>query len=186
MKFALRILLPLSLILNIYYLSFYYQQYQSKEANKSIFPSKQNAKTDGTNYLQKRIIKEYPDLKSKNYYFINIWNLVCGPCIKEMPILDSMVTKIDREKIGCIFLTENGDKVVNDFLKRRKNKVRNFTFINNADYYISAIMSQKESQVTTYPIQLIIDLSGNIKYFASGAIQNVNDTTLINFMNRLP
>jgi thiol-disulfide isomerase/thioredoxin len=186
MKFILRILLPISLIVNVYYGSFYYQQYKMREANKSMFPSKENAREDGMIYLKKRIMKDYQQLASKKYYFINIWNLVCGPCIKEMPMLDTLVTNINRTKIGCIFLTENGDKVVNDFLKRRKHVPVNFSFINDADYYISSVMSQKESQVTSYPIQLIVDPEGNILYFASGAIQNANDTTLINFMNRLP
>ncbi|MES2514183.1 MAG: redoxin domain-containing protein [Bacteroidota bacterium] len=186
MKFILRVLLPISLVVNIYYVSQHYQQYQIDQANKSMFPSKEHAREDGMIYLKKRIVDNYANLKSKKYYFINIWNLVCGPCIKEMPLLDSMVMHIDRKKIGCIFLTENGDKVVNDFLERKKHRPINFSFINDADYYISSVMSQKESQVTTYPIQLVIDLEGNIKYFASGTIESANDTTLINFMNRLP
>lgn len=186
MKFILRVLLPISLIVNVFFLTIYYQKYKTKKENESLYPSKENAKTDGTAYLKKRIISEYPELISKKYYFINIWNLVCGPCIKEMPILDSLANHIDREKIGCVFLTENGDKVVGDFLKRKKRNLNNFTFINDAGYYISSIMTLKRSEVTPYPIQLIIDVNGNIKYFASGTIQSTNDTTLINLMNRLP
>ncbi|MES2762412.1 MAG: redoxin family protein [Bacteroidota bacterium] len=186
MKFVLRVLLPISLIVNAYYLSRYYQQYKVAQENKSIFPSKENAKNDGMTYLRKIFKTEYPELISKEYYFINIWNLVCGPCLKEMPVLDSLVVKIDQKKIGCIFLTENGDKVVRDFLKRKNRNIHNFTFINDANYYILSILKQKESQITTYPIQLIIDKNGDIKYFESGAIQNANDTTLINLINRLP
>src|SRR5688500_13869120 len=46
---------------------------------------------------------KFPELSAKKYYYINIWASFCGPCIKEMPWLDSLAGTIERKDVGYIF-----------------------------------------------------------------------------------
>ncbi len=187
MKFVVRIALPISLIFNVYFLYQVYENYQfHKITSNNLFSIKKISFPSGTNYLLNRLKKEQPQLINKNYIFINIWNIGCGPCIKEMPILDSLSLNINRKDIGYVFLTENSKDLITSFLKRKKIITENFVFINDANDYISSVLNEKGIKNKAYPIQLIIDKNGTIIHFDRDIIKNSKDTALINLIENLP
>ncbi len=186
MKHLLKIIFLLSLFINIYFIFIKITLYKAKQNFTVPFLIKDVSKKDGVDFLMNRIRKENPKLLPKKYYLINIWDIMCAPCIKEIPILDSLAYNIQRKDIGYIFLTENGNKIIFDLIKRKKIKVDNFVFMNDANDYISSVLKEKNVKNKSYPIQLIINKNGEIKYFDGGVIKTSNDTTLINIINKLP
>lgn len=187
MKSIIKIGLPISLLLNIWFLYKIYQNYQFRTTFSShIFSVKKISLDSGTSYLLNRIKKEQPNLVNKKYLFINIWNIGCGPCIKEIPTLDSLSLKIKRKDVGFVFLTENGEKLIASFLKRKQINVQNFVYINDANDYISSILNSKGLKSKSYPIQIIIDKKGNIKYFSRDVVKSSKDSMLIKVIDKLP
>ena len=141
---------------------------------------------DGSNFLLEKIrTSGDKNLKNKKYYFISIWNTMCKPCIKEMPMLDTLAMTINREDLGYIYLTENGNKMINEFRKKHKLNSRNFSFINDADIYISSILKSHNLKNRQYPIQIIIDSVGNIKHFQIGTLESSKDTIILNCVKKL-
>lgn len=141
----------------------------------------------GNIFLFKKIKELSPEYqKSKKYYFISIWNTLCRPCVKEMPLLDSLADNINRKDLGYIFITENGDKSINQFREKHKINSRNFIFINDADTYISSVLNEKKIKIRQYPIQLIINKNGSIIYCQTGTIDSPKDSTILRAIKNLP
>ena len=178
MKIILRLFLPLSLVFNTWFLYKYYKGIQFKNTYESVFTAKYTNFNDGTNYLLNRIKAEQPKLNNKKYFFICIWNMACGPCVKEMPTLDSLIENIGRNDIGCIHLTENGNALVNKFLKQKKITLRNFVFMNDGNDYILSLLKQQNIKNKSYPMQLILNDKGEIQYFGGSFIQSSKDSIL--------
>ena len=83
--------------------------------------------------------KKYPELADKKYFYINMWAMFCGPCIKEMPWLDSLAGAMERKDVAYIFLAGESDKATNSMLERKKYKIKNFVYLNNMSDFISAV-----------------------------------------------
>jgi thiol-disulfide isomerase/thioredoxin len=178
----------LSLSCNVYVVYDYCQRLQEKYLADAFIENvkiKNISLKEGDDFLFEKIKSSYPELKNKKYYFISIWNTMCGPCIKEMPLLDSLADTINRNDFGFIFLTENGDKMIREFIERRKISSKNFNFINDADVYISSILQSHHLKTRQYPIQLIIDINGDMKYFKTGTIETTSDSLVINCIRGL-
>lgn len=77
-------------------------------------------------------------------------------------------------------------KTINEFREKYKMNSRNFNFINDADIYISSILESHNLKNRVYPIQLIIDKNGNIKYFQTGAFESSKDSLVISCTKKLP
>ena len=186
---VLYITLVISLGCNIYCGFDYYQKLQNKKSIERImgnFNIKNVSTIDGSSFLLEKIrMSDDKSLKNKKYYFISIWNTMCKPCIKEMPMLDTLAMTINREDLGYIYLTENGNKMINEFRKKHNINSRNFSFINNADNYISSILKSHNLKNRQYPIQIIIDSVGNIKHFQIGTIESSKDTVILNCVKKL-
>jgi thiol-disulfide isomerase/thioredoxin len=167
----------------------YYKMIQNEKLTKLFiknFNIKDVSTLDGSNFLLEKIrTSGDKSLKNKKYYFISIWNTMCKPCIKEMPMLDTLAMTINREDLGYIYLTENGDKMINEFRKNHTINSRNFSFINDADNYISSILKSHNLKNRQYPIQIIIDSVGNIKHFQIGTIESSKDTVILNCVKKL-
>lgn len=180
------IALILSLGFNAYFIYNFYQTYWLKKTFTEVFDGKYDNVTDGTAYLLNRIAREQPQLLKKKYYFISIWNMACGPCIKEMPTLDSLAGLIPRKDIGYIHLTENSDKLVQRFLKRRRLAPKHFIYMNDGNDYIMALIRSQGLRGKGYPLQAIIDNKGSLKYFGGGYIQLASDSVLHSVIGALP
>lgn len=182
--------LVISLACNIYCGFDYYMQFHNKEVINTFITNwnmKNISMKDGHRFLFDKIKgSNSSKLKNKKYYFVSIWNTLCKPCIKEMPLLDSLADNITRKDIGYIFLTENSDKIINKFKESHHVCSKNFIFINDADTYISAILKSQHLKNRVYPIQLIIDNKGSVLYSTIGTIDSANDSTIISYSKRLP
>ena len=168
---------------NIYCGFDYYMKQQDKRHLEAFIENrgvKNISLKNGSDFLFEKIKTSYPEYqKTKKYYFISIWNTLCGPCIKEMQLLDSLADNIDRKDFRYIFVTENSDNMINQFLKKRNISSKNFSFINDADIYISSILKSHNLKTRQYPIQLIIDDKGAIKYFQIGVFESSTDSVVM-------
>lgn len=179
----------ISICCNIYCGFDYYDRLQGKfylEAFVENSKIKEISLTQGERFLFQKIKEIHPEYeKQKKYYFISFWNTMCSPCIKEMPLLDSLADNINRNDFGYMFVTENGEKMITKFREKHIIKSRNFNFINDADIYISSILKSHNLENRQYPIQLIIDYNGNVKYFQIGTIESANDSLIMNSIKNL-
>lgn len=184
MKKIAYILFSISVLLNIYYTFDYYKTLQNQEFAKIFIENtkiKNVSMEEGNTFLFEKLDFVLPKHSAKRkYYFISIWNTLCKPCLKEMPLLDSLAEKINRPDISYIYLTENNYDLVHKFRKVRNLNSKNFVFINDADLYISSVLKKHNMNVRQYPIQIIIDSNGNEKYFQIGAIEKSDFLRLIN------
>ncbi len=193
MKRSLKIiitLLVLSFGLNIYYIIDYFEFVKRKKELEQIMNFNKEIKNisykTGTDFLLHKIEQTNPiAFKKKKYYFISVWNVICVPCIKEMPLLDTLTENINNDNVGYIYATENGDKMITEFIKKRKLSLKYFTFINYADPFISALLKEKKLKNRQYPIQLIIDKFGKILYFKIGTIESANDSEILKLTKTL-
>ncbi len=179
----------LSICCNIYCGFNYYQKLQNRrwaEALTDNFNIKDIPLTQGNSFLFKKINKLHPEFETtKKYYFISIWNIMCVPCIKEMPLLDTLADYVNRKDFGYLYVTENGEKMINQFRERKKINSRNFTFLNDADKYISSILTTLKLKNRQYPIQLIINAKGEILFNQIGAFESSKDTVLLKTIENL-
>ena len=124
---------------------------------------------DGLSYFRQRIQKSNPDLLHKKYYYFSAWNTRCKPCIQEMPLLDSIADSMSK-KIGFIYLSDDSDKDINSFLKRKGITSRNFIFMNDMNTFISAMYKKKNITYKCYPSHIVTDSLGNILFFKQGSV----------------
>lgn len=179
----------LSIGCNIYIAYHYYNRLQQRKFSEAFIENhkiKDITSSQGKNYLFNKIDSLYPNYeKTKKYYFISIWNTLCKPCIKEMPLLDALANNINRKDFAYLYITENGNNLINQFRKKHKIDSKNFIFINDADIYISSILKTLHLKNRQYPIQLIINNNGDILFNQIGAFESSKDSSILNSIKRL-
>jgi thiol-disulfide isomerase/thioredoxin len=94
-------------------------------------------------------------LKGKTL-FINLWATWCGPCRVEMPSIQNLYNKSDKDKVAFIMLALDQ----NDPFTKVKNYVRDkeFTF----PVYFPASELPSLLQVRSIPTTFIVNSSGNV------------------------
>jgi thiol-disulfide isomerase/thioredoxin len=96
------------------------------------------------------------DFKDK-VIFLNMWATWCGPCRSEMPSIQSLYNKVDKDKVIFIMLSldteENQQKVV------KYVGDKSFTF----PVYQPVDGLPKQLQISTIPTTFIIGKDGKIK-----------------------
>ena len=107
-------------------------------------------------------VVDFNDFKGKTI-FLNVWATWCGPCRIEMPSIQKMYEKIDKEKIVFIMLAvderKDFDKVVN--------------FIDDKEYtfpvYVPHEFLPEQLMVKIIPTTFVIDPKGKIATKETGA-----------------
>lgn len=97
------------------------------------------------------------DLKGK-VTLINTWNIHCGPCKKEMPVLNQLMEKYP----GYQFLAISPDSP-EEITKIVESVPFLFTQLPEGKEFL------KQNKLTSYPIDLILDRKGIVRYIISGA-----------------
>ncbi|MGZ3883225.1 MAG: TlpA family protein disulfide reductase [Bacteroidia bacterium] len=118
--------------------------------------------------------KKFPKISNKEYYYVNIWNTFCKPCIDEMPILDSIAPFFQNKNIAFILITDDKNSVVENFFQKKHLKYNNLHFLNSMNSFISAICIEKGNKNKLLPMHIVINHEGKILYYGIGSFPRVN------------
>ena len=119
----------------------------------------------------------FSDFKGK-VLLVNFWATWCAPCIREMPSLDRLKSKIDKNfDVIAISLDRDGVKKVNDFFNENK--------ITNLEKFFDIKNSlAKEINLIGIPTSFFINKKGDLIGYFQGDMEWDNDT-VIEFINYL-
>ena len=148
MKLLVKILLIISLGLNVYFVwdtkrirnnriwgESFMKAFGSGEINKTTW-------TKGFESFITKLKQKDQKLANKKYFYINTWATFCSPCIKEMPFLDSLAGTL-RNDVAYVFVSEISDESATSCIKRHKYNIKNFIFLNDMGDFISGICNEK-------------------------------------------
>jgi thiol-disulfide isomerase/thioredoxin len=88
---------------------------------------------------------------------VNVWATWCAPCIREMPSIQN-AKKMFGDRLEVLMASEEDQERIHEFLQRKPFKLR-FVRLENAD----------ELELPVLPTTYIINPSGNIAFFETGA-----------------
>jgi len=107
------------------------------------------------------------DLKGK-VVWINFWGLRCGPCVRELPALESIYSRY-KDK-GLIILGVNADGVDANFIKKSfaeredlKSLKLSFTVLPDMEFKLIDIY-----QLMGAPLNVMVDKAGVIQFYHEG------------------
>lgn len=120
---------------------------------------------DGFGTLKKRVKSR------KKYIFASTWANFCLPCLKEMPMLDSLAGMFNN--IDLVFVTDVNDSIATNCLKKRKIVLKNSRSLNDMNDFISSVCNEAKIITKSYPMHIIMDTTGNVVYFSAGAFGNI-------------
>jgi thiol-disulfide isomerase/thioredoxin len=58
-----------------------------------------------------------------NVVFLNFWSTTCAPCIEEMAGIESLLDSVKNERVAFLAVTQEGDSVVREFLKKHPLRI---------------------------------------------------------------
>ena len=109
---------------------------------------------------------------------VNFWATWCAPCIKEMPSLDRLKKKINKNfDVIAISVDRDGVKKVKDFFN--ENKITNL-----GKYFDIKNSLAKEMNLIGLPTSFFINKKGDLIGYFQGDMEWDNDT-VIEFINYL-
>ena len=109
---------------------------------------------------------------------VNFWATWCAPCIKEMPSLDRLKSKVDGDfDVLAISVDRDGVEKVNDFFNENK--------ISNLEKFFDLKNSfAREMNLYGVPTSFFVNKEGDLIGYYQGDMEWDNDT-VINFINYL-
>ncbi|MCS6973935.1 MAG: TlpA family protein disulfide reductase [Cyclobacteriaceae bacterium] len=110
--------------------------------------------------------------------FINLWATWCGPCRAEMPTIEALYQKVNREEIQFIILSIDDD-LDNQKVRRFIEKNR-YTF----PVFMPSGNLPQQLQVPSIPVTLIIDKQGNVVRKKTG-MTNYNTGQYVRLLEEL-
>ena len=122
--------------------------------------------------LQVQQRKVWPDVQNK-YVIINFWATWCGPCLKELPVLNALAKKYPDKLTVLSVSYEDSSKVI-PFLKNHP-ELKAIHFISNDQVLHNRFKHR------IIPHNIWIDNKGEIKY-ATGA-EEINEENMRGFIN---
>ena len=109
---------------------------------------------------------------------VNFWATWCAPCIKEMPSLDRLKKKINKNfDVIAVSVDRDGVKKVKDFFN--ENKITNLE-----KYFDTKNSLAKEMNLIGLPTSFFINKKGDLIGYFQGDMEWDNDT-VIEFINYL-
>ncbi|HNP19017.1 MAG TPA: TlpA disulfide reductase family protein [Fulvivirga sp.] len=115
------------------------------------------------------------DYKGK-VIFLNIWATWCPPCIAEMPGIQSLYEKVDKDKIVFVMLsTDNSEDKARKFIEKK-----GFTF----PVFMAASRVPDVFRVPSIPSTFVISPEGQIVSKEVG-MANYDKKSFINFLDKL-
>ena len=109
---------------------------------------------------------------------VNFWATWCAPCIKEMPSLDRLKKKINKNfDVIAVSVDRDGVKKVKDFFN--ENKITNLE-----EYFDTKNSLAKEMNLIGLPTSFFINKKGDLIGYFQGDLEWDNNT-VIEFINYL-
>ena len=109
---------------------------------------------------------------------VNFWATWCAPCIKEMPSLDRLKKKINKNfDVIAVSVDRDGVKKVKDFFN--ENKITNLE-----EYFDTKNSLAKEMNLIGLPTSFFINKKGDLIGYFQGDMEWDNNT-VIEFINYL-
>ena len=104
---------------------------------------------------------------------INLWATWCGPCQKEIPLLNTLVDKYEDENTLFISVTDESEKTVSKWLELQKNEPDYFPLYENKRLmnYIFQLNPQPGLKKGRFPELLPTNLiihNGELRFFEQG------------------
>jgi hypothetical protein len=143
---GLKILLVISLILNLALGSFqifkYFEKKQRMTDNKNRlkrFTEQRlvNSLVEKKNFFD-TLFLNYPELKTKKYLFMNIWRTADAYSDRVLPIYDTIILPL-RNDVGYVTVTEEKEKYAKSVLKKDTGLIKNFLFVFNSENFVLAV-----------------------------------------------
>jgi hypothetical protein len=162
----------------------YYQEIKTN-FNSSDFILNNTSLKHGFEKFSNKLTEQYPNILFQNYIYINIWSIICKPCLDEIPYIDNLPSKFNKD-LTCIMITSHSQKAVNNFISLKGVKMNNFIFLNEMIDFISGIYNAIEKKNQSWPLHVVMDKRGNCLAYIFGSIHDdFSSAPLINFINSL-
>lgn len=124
--------------------------------SKTPFPDFSETTVDGET-ITKDIFKEYKAT------IVNFWNNGCGSCIEEMPELEELYYKFQKEEVNLIGVgTDSGESKEQLEIAKKILTGKKVTYQNISPNPENAFYKDFVSTLSSYPVTYIIDKEGNI------------------------
>lgn len=105
---------------------------------------------------------------------VNFWATWCGPCLEEMPALQSIYDRYQNQ--GLIILAVNGDgESLSDIQNYRDQNGLSFPLLVDTDEYSSA-----DYNIEAFPTSFFIDRNGVIQYISDGSMDEQGFDDILN------
>ena len=99
---------------------------------------------------------------------LNFWFTGCGPCIKEMPMLNELIGRFEGKSVGFYAITPDKAEVVESFLLKKEFRFR---------HIVNASQLMEQLGVKSYPVTVVMDQKGMIRYSQAYSQPDINELT---------
>ncbi len=131
-------------------------------------------------YNETALLKKIREKTGTNntYYYFNVWNTSCIPCIQEMPDIDSLAA-LYKSKVDFIFITNEADEKIEQFFKAKSIKIDYSIFMNNEENTISFLSEKIGKNRLSYPTHIIMNDKFDVIHHHTGGLNfNVKGVNL--------
>lgn len=140
-----------------------------KEGNEKTFPAFDFTLVD--QYGDEHTLSDY---KGK-VVFLNFWATWCPPCREEMPDIEALYNKYDKNQGDVIILGISSPKTSENIYTREVEKEGVIDYLKDNDIIFPVVFDETGSVYSTYsisalPTSFFIDKEGNIYGYAPGRI----------------
>ena len=167
MKRWLKIVLILSLTVNVVVigLQFYAKHITLASLNKV---KEVDVPLEKNKFLS-QLYTKHPEIKSKKYLFVQIWETDSGTGMEQMMVIDSIMGSRQQD-YACVFLCAEKDDYANKILKQQNIKTKNFIYLNEMEDIILALHQDKNIKLKNItdikaPLNVIMDRKGKISFW---------------------
>ncbi len=97
---------------------------------------------------------------------LNFWHTSCVPCIAEMPLLNKLVEKYNKQDVVFISATPNTEEELKEFMIKRK-----FDYLQVPNVDTKTIFFP----LPGWPIHVVLNNTGKIGFYALGKQNNIEE-----------
>lgn len=140
---------------------------------------------DGFTVFCEKLKENGQGYSDKEYIYINVWSVICKPCIDEIPFIGTL-EKLVNKNLDYYLVCFHSDKAIETFLRNNNIKSNNLTFVNGMTDFISGIFNEIEENNLAFPLHAILNKQGDCLAYLFGSIHDEKSAApLINFINSL-